>query len=353
MLPISVCTICKNEEKHLEKFLTSLKKYDWEIIIADTGSTDRSVEIASKYADKVLTFPWQDDFSAARNFCISAASNDDVLILDCDEYLIDADVTALTELMQQHPHDLGRIFMNNYYEMNGATANEQCRLERFFNRKFFQYQFTVHEQISQLTEEPFVSYDIPITVDHVGYHVSKEQAQEKTKRNLQLLFKELEKEPQNPYFLFQVGKSYQFVEDYESALQYYAKAIISPSFNPTLDYTQTLVCDYGDALLTLGRAEEALSLLNMYSFYDYCSDFHCLLGRIYFHNQKPLEAMLEYIKATNCDIAYVKDSKDNVPYYNMGYINELLGDKEAALTHYKRCHDFPMAEARIQALTMK
>ena len=353
MIPISVCTICKNEEKHLENFLTKLRKYDWEIIFVDTGSNDHSKKIASKYVDQLFDYKWNNDFSAARNFSISKATNDHILILDCDEYLADANIEQLVSLMQKHPHDLGKIFINNYYSLNDKVTNEQCWLERFFNRNFFHYEYAIHEQPTASTNTTFISYNIPITIDHMGYNISGQEAIAKTKRNLQILFKELDKNPQNPYLLFQIGKSYKFIDYYESALQYYTQAIISPNFDPTLDYTQTLVCDYGDALLKLGKYEEALSLLNVYNFYDYCSDFHCLIGQIYFCNKKYLQAMLEFIKATNCDVSYVKDTNDNIPFYNMGYINELLGDTQSALLHYKRCHDFPMAEERIQLLTQK
>ena len=74
MLPISVCIITKNEEKYLETCLQKLKRYDFEIIVTDTGSTDHTVAIAGEYADQVHHFTWINDFSAARNFCISKAS---------------------------------------------------------------------------------------------------------------------------------------------------------------------------------------------------------------------------------------------------------------------------------------
>ena len=64
-IPVSVCIIAKNEEKHIEECLQHLKPFGFEIIVTDTGSTDRTVEIAEKYADKVLHFQWINDFSAA------------------------------------------------------------------------------------------------------------------------------------------------------------------------------------------------------------------------------------------------------------------------------------------------
>ena len=70
MHPISVCIIAKNEESYIEKCLAALKPYDFEIILVDTGSTDRTKDIAARYADKVLDFVWINDFSAARNFSL-------------------------------------------------------------------------------------------------------------------------------------------------------------------------------------------------------------------------------------------------------------------------------------------
>ena len=84
-LPISVCIIAKNEQKYIENCLKALRRYSWEIIVVDTGSTDDTRQIATRYADKVYDFTWIDDFSAARNFAAAQASNNWILVLDCDE----------------------------------------------------------------------------------------------------------------------------------------------------------------------------------------------------------------------------------------------------------------------------
>ena len=67
MIPISVCIIAKNEEKYIGECLKRLSRYDWEIIVADTGSFDRTVEIARRYTPHVFHFDWINDFSAAKN----------------------------------------------------------------------------------------------------------------------------------------------------------------------------------------------------------------------------------------------------------------------------------------------
>ena len=74
MVTVSLCMIVKNEEKHLPRCLDSVRDLVDEIVIADTGSTDRTVEIARRYTEQVYGFPWRDDFAAARNFSFSKAS---------------------------------------------------------------------------------------------------------------------------------------------------------------------------------------------------------------------------------------------------------------------------------------
>ena len=75
MTKISVCSIVKNESKNIGKMLDSVSKFGFEIIVVDTGSTDDTKSIALKYTDKVYDFEWCDDFSAAKNYAASLASN--------------------------------------------------------------------------------------------------------------------------------------------------------------------------------------------------------------------------------------------------------------------------------------
>lgn len=112
-VPISVCIIAKNEEKFIEDCLKHLQPYGMEIIVTDTGSTDRTREIAEKYADKVVDFAWIKDFSAARNYCASFASNNWILALDCDEFVNAIDIKILRMLMQKYPRHTGVLRLKN------------------------------------------------------------------------------------------------------------------------------------------------------------------------------------------------------------------------------------------------
>ncbi|MGG4411271.1 glycosyltransferase family 2 protein, partial [Niallia taxi] len=86
-LSVSLCMIVKNEESVLDRCLASVAHLVDEVIIVDTGSTDKTKEIASKYTSKIFDFEWINDFSAARNFAAEQATGDWILVLDADEYI--------------------------------------------------------------------------------------------------------------------------------------------------------------------------------------------------------------------------------------------------------------------------
>lgn len=351
MLPISVCIICKNEEQNLDRFFTALKKYDWELIFVDTGSTDRSRDIALQYTDKVFDFPWNNDFSAARNYSIAQATNDMILILDCDEFLLDVDTEQILLLMKQHPEDVGCIQLQNHTSVNGTDTIVYHSLNRFFSRKFYYYTGAVHEQTTRIDHSPIPPfYQLPLTVDHQGYNLSLDRKSEKAKRDRDILLKELEKDPQNAYLLFQTGKTYDFENDSEKALTYYVKAISSPYFNPEEEYTIHLLLAYGNCLLDTGHYEAALSMMDVESILSAYADYYCLLGQIYYSNKQPLQAMMAFIKALSCEKEITEGACSNIPHYNIGFINEQLGDIENAVVQYQLCHDFPMATDRLKEL---
>src|SRR3989344_5073579 len=87
MSTISLCMITKNEEQFLEQCLNSVQELVDEIIIVDTGSTDKTKEIAAKFTDKIFDFKWGDVFSKARNESLKQATKDWILVLDADEQL--------------------------------------------------------------------------------------------------------------------------------------------------------------------------------------------------------------------------------------------------------------------------
>lgn len=352
MIPISVCIIAKNEEQNIENCLKPLKAYDWEIIVVDTGSTDRTKEIAEKYADKVLDYTWCDDFSAARNFSLEQASHDIILVIDSDEYLTEVDVEAIQRLAMQNSACVGLLSRENHYQMNGTDSVYVDLVERLFSRKYYHYEGIIHEQVRLREPDRYTyeTYQIPLILNHSGYNGSEESLREKAMRNISLLEKDLETHPDNPYTYFQIGQAYNMIHDDVNACLYYGKGL-SYDVDPAAEYVQMMVIGYGYALLHLNRAEEALGLNGVYDAFAVSADFFTLMGLIYLRNGQYMNALLEFVKALSCDKAHVVGSNSFIPSYNIGLINEMMGDTEAALMHYRKCGDFPMALERIQELT--
>lgn len=352
MLPISVCIITKNEEENIEKCLKPLRAYDWEILVVDTGSTDHTREIASRYADKVLDYAWTQDFSAARNYSIAQASYDTILIIDSDEFLLEIDIDAILVSMEETPTHIGLLSRQNHYQMNGTDSVYVDLVERLFSRKYYHYQGIIHEQV--VLKEPekysYGTYQIPLILNHVGYNGSEEALLEKAQRNISLLEKDLEMHPANPYTYFQLGQSYNLIHDDEKACYYYGKGL-SYDVDPAAEYVQMMVIGYGYALLHLNRTEDALGLAAVYDAFAVSADFITLMGLIYLRNNQYMKAMLEFVKALSCKNAHVVGANSFIPSYNIGLINEMMGNKEMALIHYRRCGNFPMALEKIKELT--
>ena len=111
LVTVSLCMIVKNEEQNLPRCLDSVRDLVDEIVIADTGSTDRTKEAARKYTDKVFDFPWRDDFSAARNFAFSKASMQYCMWMDADDVLEPPDQERFRLLKSSLPPQTDVVMM--------------------------------------------------------------------------------------------------------------------------------------------------------------------------------------------------------------------------------------------------
>ncbi|MBW2980579.1 glycosyltransferase family 2 protein [Candidatus Woesearchaeota archaeon] len=114
MPTITLCMIVKDEEEFLERCLNSIKEIIDEIIIVDTGSKDRTVEIARKFTDKIFFKDFNDDFSELRNFSINKATKEWILVLDADEMISKNDLIKIKQLIQNN-ENLGYAFIQRTY----------------------------------------------------------------------------------------------------------------------------------------------------------------------------------------------------------------------------------------------
>ena len=149
MISISLCMIVKNEERVLKRCLDSVKDIVDEIIIVDTGSHDKTKDIAKKYTDKIYDFKWEDDFSKARNFSFSKATKEYILWLDADDVILNEDKEKLLELKSSLDKNVDIVMMkyNIAYDKNGEATYSYNR-ERLVKRdKEYKWVSPVHEVI--------------------------------------------------------------------------------------------------------------------------------------------------------------------------------------------------------------
>lgn len=344
---ISICMIVKNAEALLPHCLRPLLVLGYEIVIVDTGSTDKTKHLASKYTDKVYDYVWQKDFSAARNYSISKASNEYVLVIDSDEIVDYIDRDELERLIRDNPDGIGRLVIKDNFTREGETFHVRTRLGRLFSKDLYRYKGKIHEQLIPIEDMESHFYNIPIEVEHKGYDGSLEERKQKTNRNIKLLLNQLEEEGNDPYVLYQLGKSYYMQEDYLEACQWFAKALYF-DLDPRHEYVQDMVESYGYALINSQQYETAMQLLGVYDEFAVTADFVYLMGLIYMNNARFTEAIGEFVKATNMKQYKMDGVNSYRAYYNIGVIYECLGQVDKAKTYYAKCGDYKPALARLR-----
>ncbi len=209
---LSACLIVKNEEKRLPQCLESLKAISNEIIVVDTGSSDRTVDIAKKYQARVFDFEWCDDFSQARNYAIAQAKGKWILVIDADEVLEQSAINPLQKVMQRQDCLAVNLLRS---EIATKQAPYSLVLRLFRNHPAIKFAGIYHESIDQSitdlqAQEPHwqvVDVEIPV-LRHYGYTDSEIQIKHKYEFAKQLMHKHLESFPNDSYMLNKLGALY-------------------------------------------------------------------------------------------------------------------------------------------------
>ncbi len=220
MNTLSACLIVKNEELHLRECLHSLTDIVDEIIIVDTGSTDKTIEIANEYGAVVVQSTWEYNFSKARNIALRRASSDWILSIDADEILTNPQ--EVLPLLQNATSKTGGflISVQSFFDRadGGKDVFTTNLLRLFRNNSQIYFKGIIHEQVleSIFTAGFEISYS-SIQFLHKGYNLSSSEMKKKQERNLHLLSHSLEKKPNNAYNLMQRGKTYMALGENEKA----------------------------------------------------------------------------------------------------------------------------------------
>ena len=285
---LSLCMIVKNEEKHLVRCLRSVRDIVDEIIVVDTGSTDRTKDIAKVFGAKVLDFPWTGDFSEARNHSLEQATGDWILILDADEIISARDFAELNDLIHQatkspiaysiatknYTRNVGIMgWVRNtgqYPEEAGAGWIISRKVRLFMRRKNIFFANPVHE----LLEESLKQANIPIfTCNIIVHHYGKldvERESQKSEEYYLLGKMKHESDPTNAKYINELAKQSQVLDKYEEAIDLWLKLISLIKDNPDSPaYKEISRISFGEpvseiyiqlasAYLMLDRYEEAL-----------------------------------------------------------------------------------------------
>ncbi|WP_113672571.1 glycosyltransferase [Vallitalea guaymasensis] len=345
-MKISLCMIVKNEEKHITKCLSSVKDYVDEIVIIDTGSTDSSKEIASRYTDRIYDFKWCNDFAKARNFSLSKATNDWVLILDADECVTNFNKKAIEQIMYSNDKIVGRLKRVNLFEDGNIVKKYIERVNRLFNKEYFQYEGIIHEQIISKNLNSYRIKPINIEVLHNGYMDEVVKNTNKLDRNIELLKKAIKEHPQDPYLFYQMGKSYFMGKKYKVACKSFKDAI-DRCKDFRFEYTEDLIESYGYSLLKCEKYQEALDLEKYKIYYGKSPDYYFVMGLIYMNNAKFEKAINTFNKCISDKEGKIEGINSYQPNYNIGVIYEVLGLKQEAIKFYQRCEGFLDSRQRI------
>ena len=228
---LSICMITLNEEGNLQRCLDSFlpiinMKDDEtleplvELIIVDTGSTDRTVNIAKKFTDKVFIkefIPW--DFSAARNYGIAKAVGKRIMIVDADEELTQQSLYILEDALLNPKYDESKTLffkLHNFYSLQTNEYAEVVQARVFMNTGEPLFQFAIHNK--PRADAPYLFLD-KVILNHYGYVFQKADLfLQKKERSLPMLEAEYEKNPDDLHILTHIIKTYYAVKDYEKVI---------------------------------------------------------------------------------------------------------------------------------------
>ncbi len=281
---LSVCLITKNEERFLARCLESVLPVANEIIVVDTGSTDKTIEIAKKYNAKVFFYKWCDDFASARNYAISEANFELILSIDADEEL--QNPISIAKIVQNPEPHVGGWFVTNisFASKRGAKGFDlfSTKLIRLFrNHPKIRFVNPIHEQIHEsILELGYKLGDTDAILLHYGYALSQDEMQKKTERNLKMLLRILENDPTNDYMLFQTARTYIATNQLVEAEKYIQRCLQNTKEGSVthilaLNYGALIAFNFGNYQLAIERANQSLQHLPQQSFANF------ILGETY------------------------------------------------------------------------
>ena len=270
---ISLCMIVRDEEKLLPQCLNSVKSIVDEIVIVDTGSTDRTVEIAESFGAKVFHYTWNNDFAEARNVSLRYATCDWILVLDADEVIAKRDLAGLRNACRSGKFKAYSIVTRNYNndskgatwvpndgrcekakEFTGWSPSRKVRL--FRNNSAIRFAGAIHELVEpSIREKGWKIGTCDVPVHHLGRAKPEEEQEAKGRSYFKLGRQKVIEGSQDPKAYFERGAQGSDLGYHEEAVRdFYRVKELAPSF-PRID------SNLSASLVHLERYDEAIGVL--------------------------------------------------------------------------------------------
>lgn len=243
-MTISCCMIVRDEEWYIGKALQSVKELADEIIIVDTGSVDRTVAVAKKYTSKIFSYKWDNDFSKARNFALSKAIKDWILMLDADEIISKEDHDLIKELTKNRQYDaytFVQVSYTNNQKLLGFTVLPQrtpeakefsgfisCNIIRLFrNNKNIIFNNPVHESVDVSIKDKARIMQTMIPIHHYQFEKGEKVHKIKQLNYLKIYEEKIDAFENKAKVYRDMGIIYyNFKEEYSKAIQCYKKSLL-------------------------------------------------------------------------------------------------------------------------------
>ncbi|MDQ8738632.1 glycosyltransferase [Paenibacillus sp. LHD-38] len=344
---LTLCMVVRNEELLLPRCLESVKDLADEMIIVDTGSTDRTVQIAEQAGAIVFHEPWEQNFSKPLNRALREAKGEWILRLDGDEELIAEDKGKLRKLMID-PRAEGYIFsiISLLNDQNVVEEEVSSFIRLYRNRPEYVYEGLIHEQVipSIYRRDPkAVIKSADVRIKHYGYLKEISDAKNKGKRNLEITLEAIKCEPDNGYLRFYMGVEYRRQNEREQSAAQFAEAM--KRFDPKLPWASRCIQAHTTVLMELGLWDQAMSVAQEgIRFYPDYTDLVYLRGVIHHQQGDQLAAVSDFstciAMGDPVGLNYVvsKGIGGYKSYYALGLAYRTLGRNEEAVTAYENSY---------------
>jgi glycosyltransferase involved in cell wall biosynthesis/tetratricopeptide (TPR) repeat protein len=356
---LSVCLIAKNEERFIDGCLQSIRGLADQLILVDTGSTDRTVEIARNHGAEVHFRAWDNDFSAARNAALLHARGDWVLILDADEEVSPTHHAALRALLTRPNVIAYRLPLVDV----GREADGVSQVPRLFRNAPQQFYVSrIHEQVYaslELNREKWLMENLfgDAQLIHHGYQAEVVKSRDKVQRNIRLLEQANEEYPNDVNLLMNLGLELWRSGQNGYGIDYYQQAYTAmlqlPYAQTPPELREVLLTQYASHLLTLQLHQEVINLFNDRAIAPKArtASQHFIMGLAHsaLKNWEPCVTHLQQCLNLRNQPALTPvhhDIRSATPAHCLAHALRKLGRKAEAQKAYEQAvHDDPLNEA--------